>query len=53
VDEKGNPLGALAQNLASEVKIYSSYDDNIDKNLTHLEELVRRTKYRERVGRYY
>jgi hypothetical protein len=45
MDEKGNPLGALAQNLASEVKIYSSYDDNIDKSLTHLEELVRRTKY--------
>jgi hypothetical protein len=45
MDEKGNPLGALAQNLASEARIYSTYDDNIDKELTHLEELARRAKY--------
>ncbi|MDQ7086199.1 MAG: hypothetical protein Q9M36_15390 [Sulfurovum sp.] len=36
---KGNPLGALAQNLATSEKIYSTYDSNIDTNLTHLEEL--------------
>jgi len=45
MDEKGNPLGALAQNLASEARIYSTYDDNIDKELTHLEELTRRARY--------
>ena len=45
MDEKGNLLGALAQNLVSDVKIYSTYDNNIDNNLTHLEELVRRTQY--------
>jgi len=45
MDEKGNPLGALAQNLATDKKIYSTYNNNIDKNLTHLEELVQRTKY--------
>ncbi|MCK5855400.1 MAG: hypothetical protein KAG56_09270, partial [Sulfurovaceae bacterium] len=45
MDEKGNPLGALAQNLATDEKIYSTYDDNIDSNLTHLEELVRRTRF--------
>ncbi|MDQ7086234.1 MAG: hypothetical protein Q9M36_15610 [Sulfurovum sp.] len=45
MDEKGNPLGALAQNLATSEKIYSTYDSNIDTNLTHLEELVQRTKY--------
>ncbi|MDQ7083542.1 MAG: transposase [Sulfurovum sp.] len=45
MDEKGNPLGALAQNLATSEKIYSTYDSNIDTNLTHLEELIQRTKY--------
>jgi len=45
MDEKGNPLGALAQNLATDKNIYSTYNNNIDKNLTHLEELVQRTKY--------
>jgi len=45
MDEKGNPLGALAQNLATDEKIYSTYDNNIDKSLTHLEELARRTRY--------
>jgi len=45
LDEKGNPLGALAQNLKSESKIYSTYDDNIDKSLTHLEELIERTRH--------
>ncbi|MDQ7083839.1 MAG: hypothetical protein Q9M36_02435 [Sulfurovum sp.] len=37
MDEKGNPLGALAQNLATSEKIYSTYDSNIDTDLTHLE----------------
>jgi len=45
MDEKGNPLGALAQNLKSESKIYSTYNDNIDMNLTHLEELIERTRW--------
>ncbi len=45
MDEKGNPLGALAQNLATDGNIYSTYDNNIDKSLTHLEELVKRTGY--------
>jgi len=45
MDEEGNPIGALAQNLATELKVYSTYDNNIDKDLTHLEELVRRAKY--------
>ncbi|MDQ7083475.1 MAG: hypothetical protein Q9M36_00395 [Sulfurovum sp.] len=38
-------MGALAQNLATSEKIYSTYDSNIDTDLTHLEELVQRTKY--------
>jgi len=45
MDEKGNPLGALAQNLATDEKIYSTYASDIDKSLTHLEELVQRTRY--------
>ncbi|MDQ7083812.1 MAG: hypothetical protein Q9M36_02290 [Sulfurovum sp.] len=48
MDEKGNPLGALAQNLATSEKIYSTYDSNIDTDLTHLEELIQRTKYTTR-----
>ncbi len=45
MDEEGNPIGALAQNLATELKVYSTYDNNINKDLTHLEELVRRARY--------
>ena len=32
----------LQGSLATEKKIYSTYNNNIDKNLTHLEELVQR-----------
>jgi len=45
LDEKGNPLGALAQNLKSDLKVYSTYSNNIDINLTHLEELIERTRW--------
>jgi len=45
LDEKGNPLGALAQNLKSDLRVYSTYSNNIDMNSTHLEELIERTRW--------
>ena len=45
LDEKGNPLGALAQNLKSDLKVYSTYSDSVDMNATHLEELIERTRW--------
>ena len=44
-DTTGAPIVPLAQNLKTGQKVYSTYDDNIDIELTHLEELTKRSKY--------
>ena len=44
-DRTGEPIAPLAQNLKIEGSVLSTYDQNIDTNLTHLEELIQRTKW--------
>ncbi len=43
-DRTGEPIGILDHNLKTADNCYSTYDDKIDMNLTHLEELRIRTK---------
>jgi hypothetical protein len=44
-DKTGEPIAPLAQNLKIDKQILSTYNEKIDMNLTHLEELVQRTKW--------
>jgi hypothetical protein len=44
-DRTGEPIAPIVHNLKTSKKVYSSYNENIDKNLTHLEELVLRAKW--------
>jgi hypothetical protein len=43
-DKTGEPIAPLVHNLKTSEKVYSTYNDNIDMKLTHLEELALRTK---------
>jgi len=43
-DRTGEPIGILDHNLKTADNFYSTYDDKIDMNLTHLEELRIRAK---------
>ncbi len=50
-DRTGEPIAPLAQNLKIEDKVLSTYNENIDMKLTHLEEVIHRTKWiRESLG---
>ena len=40
----GNPLAPIAMNLQTNKEIYSSYDKDLDINLTHLQELSKRCR---------
>jgi hypothetical protein len=44
-DVTGQPIAPLVQNLKTNKHIYSTYNDNIDINLTHMDELSQRIKY--------
>ncbi|MDQ7046742.1 MAG: hypothetical protein Q9M39_03655 [Sulfurovum sp.] len=44
-DRTGEPIAPLAQNLKIDKNVLSTYNENIDMNLTHLEELIQRTKW--------
>lgn len=44
-DRTGEPIGIMEHNLKTADKVYSTYSDTIDMNLTHLEELRMRAKY--------
>jgi len=44
-DRTGEPIAPLAQNLKIHEGVLSTYNENIDINLTHLEELVQRTQW--------
>jgi hypothetical protein len=44
-DKTGEPIAPLAQNLKIDKQILSTYNEKIDMNLTHLEELVQRTRW--------
>ena len=44
-DITGEPIAPIAHNIKSNDKIYSTYNENITTNLTHLEELVHRVKW--------
>jgi hypothetical protein len=41
----GKPIAPIVHNLKTSNTVYSTYDDNIDIKLTHLEELAKRDKY--------
>ena len=41
----GKPIAPIVHNLKTFNTVYSTYDDNIDIKLTHLEELAKRDKY--------
>ncbi len=44
-DKTGEPIAPLAQNLKTELNVLSTYNENIDMNLTHLGELIQRSKW--------
>jgi len=44
-DRTGEPIAPMVHNLKTSKNIYSTYDDNIDMNLTHMEELLIRANY--------
>jgi len=44
-DVSGEPIAPIAHNIKSSDKVYSTYDENIVTNLTHLEELAHRAKW--------
>jgi len=44
-DRTGEPIAPMVHNLKTSDTVYSTYDDNIDMKLTHLEELASRAKY--------
>jgi hypothetical protein len=41
-DTTGEPIAPMVHNLKTSSKVYSTYNDNIDMKLTHLEELSQR-----------
>ena len=44
-DISGEPIAPMVHNLKTATNVYSTYNDNIDIKLTHLEELGQRTKH--------
>jgi len=44
-DVTGEPIAPVVHNLKTSKKVYSTYDENIDINLTHMEELLLRANY--------
>lgn len=44
-DTTGSPIVPLVQNLKTDNKVYSTYDNNIDIKSTHLKELIKRSRY--------
>ena len=44
-DRTGEPISAMVHNLKTEEKIYSTYDEKIGMNLTHLDELGLRAQW--------
>jgi len=44
-DRSGEPIAPMVHNLKTSDTVYSTYNDKIDINLTHLEELACRAKY--------
>lgn len=44
-DRTGEPIGILDHNLKTADNVYSTYDENIDMSLTHLQELRVRAKH--------
>jgi len=44
-DISGEPIAPMVHNLKTSSNVYSTYNDNIDINLTHLQELAQRAKY--------
>lgn len=43
-DKSGEPIAPIVHNLKTSKKVYSTYDDNIDIESSHLEELASRVK---------
>ena len=43
-DRTGEPIAPIVHNLKTNTKVYSTYDDNISMDATHLEELASRAK---------
>jgi len=48
--DNGNPLSPMVMNLQTSKNIYSTYDENLSVNLTHLEELSKRCKYIDKIA---
>ena len=44
-DRTGEPISSIVHNLKTSKNIYSTYDENIDMNLTHMEELLVRANH--------
>ena len=44
-DISGEPIAPMVHNLKTSLNVYSTYNDSIDMNLTHLQELSPRAKY--------
>ncbi len=44
-DISGEPIAPMVHNLKTNCNVHSTYNDNIDIKLTHLEELAQRAKY--------
>jgi len=44
-DRTGEPIAPMVHNLKTASNIYSTYENNIDMKLTHLEELGKRAKH--------
>ncbi len=44
-DKSGQPIAPIVHNLKTSKKVYSTYDNNISKEATHLEELALRTRW--------
>jgi hypothetical protein len=46
-DKEGGPIAPVALNVVTDTKVLSTYDENINRNSTHLEELEQRIHYLE------
>jgi hypothetical protein len=44
-DKSGEPIAPIVHNLTTSERVYSTYNENISKELTHLEELALRAKW--------
>jgi len=44
-DRTGEPIASVVHNLKTSKKVYSTYNENIDMNLTHMEELLLRANH--------